>query len=171
MALPSRRDVNGTWSNRRSISGSRRREVDRLTDKNCNCHTNLRFIGLVLLLGAIRWRLTDLTFQPTGTQCAYIGPGAGIALIGSFLAIFTAILSAIGVMLTWPIRRLWRAVRSRQAMGGAKVRRVVVLGLDGLEPSLTEKFIDEGLLPGHRAGRFVYGRSDCRAAGDYQIFR
>ena len=118
-----------------------------MTDKNCNCHTNLRFIGLVLLLGAIRWRLTDLTSQPTGTQCAYIGPGAGIALIGSFLAIFTAILSAIGVMLTWPIRRLWRAVRSHQAMGRAKVRRVVVLGLDGLEPSLTEKFIDEGLLP------------------------
>ena len=47
-------------------------------------------------------------------QQAYIGPGAGIALVGSFLAVSMAILSAVGAMMIWPIRRLWRAIRGRR---------------------------------------------------------
>ena len=78
---------------------------------------------------------------------AYIGPGAGIALLGSFLAIFLALLSALGVIVTWPFRRLWYAVRGRKALRRAKVRRVVVLGLDGLDPGLAEQFLEQGLLP------------------------
>ncbi|MEE9601988.1 MAG: alkaline phosphatase family protein, partial [Thermoguttaceae bacterium] len=45
------------------------------------------------------------------------------------------------------VRRIWRAVRGRRALVRAKVRRVVILGLDGLEPSLTEEFLEEGILP------------------------
>jgi len=78
---------------------------------------------------------------------AYIGPGAGLALMGSFLAVLMALFSAIGVLLTWPIRWLWRAARGRRARQCAKTDRVVVLGLDGLDPDLTERFMEEGLLP------------------------
>ena len=35
-------------------------------------------------------------FALPGQACAYIGPGAGFAFAGSFLAIFAAVLSAIG---------------------------------------------------------------------------
>jgi len=42
---------------------------------------------------------------------AYIGPGAGFAVAGSFLVMFTAILSALFVLLTWPIRYIVRAIR------------------------------------------------------------
>ncbi|MBU0639433.1 MAG: alkaline phosphatase family protein [Planctomycetes bacterium] len=81
------------------------------------------------------------------TEQAYIGPGAGIALLGSFLAVLGALTSAFLVMLTWPIRRIWRLIKGRKSYAQAKVKRVIVLGLDGLEPTLTEKLLDEGALP------------------------
>ncbi len=78
---------------------------------------------------------------------AYIGPGAGIALVGSFLAVLTALASAGALMVSWPLRRLWRTIRGQRALRQAHVDRVVILGLDGLEPSLTEAYLDQGLLP------------------------
>ena len=78
---------------------------------------------------------------------AYIGPGAGIALVGSFLAVISAILSAFLVIMTWPIRRIWYAIRGSRAGLTAKTKRVVILGLDGLEPTLTDHYLDQGLLP------------------------
>ena len=107
-------------------------------------------IGLALLLSGVwlAWAPAPAAdVRADGLARAYIGPGAGIALIGSFLAVLTAMLSAIGIMLTWPIRRLWRVLRGRRALGRARVRRVVILGLDGLDPELTRQFLDEGLLP------------------------
>ncbi len=91
--------------------------------------------------------LWTLNADSNAPQQAYIGPGAGIALIGSFFAIFVATLTAFAAILAWPIRRLWRALRGQHALRDAKVKRVVVLGLDGLEPTLTEKFMEAGLLP------------------------
>jgi predicted AlkP superfamily phosphohydrolase/phosphomutase len=84
---------------------------------------------------------------PAGVHQAYIGPGAGIALVGSFLAVLVAMFSALLALATWPIRWVWRAVRGRRALRRAKVRRVVILGLDGLEPTLVDRFLAEGLLP------------------------
>jgi len=78
---------------------------------------------------------------------AYIGPGAGIAIVGSFLAIFLALLSALAAIVTWPLRAFWRMLRGRKALANAQVRRVVVLGLDGLDPDLVEQYLEEGLLP------------------------
>ena len=77
----------------------------------------------------------------------YIGPGPGIALVGSFLAVLAAIMSAFVVIATWPIRRIIYAIRGSRAGRRARVRRVVIVGLDGLEPSLTEEFLAEGILP------------------------
>ena len=80
-------------------------------------------------------------------EYAYIGPGAGIALIGSFFAIFSAFISAFFFAITYPIRIIWRGFRSGRALKRASAKRVVVLGLDGLEPELAEEFLEEGLLP------------------------
>jgi hypothetical protein len=44
---------------------------------------------------------------------AYIGPGAGFAVAGSFLVMFAAIVSALFLLLTWPVRYLVRAIRFR----------------------------------------------------------
>ena len=104
-------------------------------------------VAIVLLTAATlgQWLLTNASDTPV--QQAYIGPGAGIALLGSFFAVFLAMVSAMAVILTWPIRRISRTIRGRRAIGKAKVKRVVILGLDGLEPTLTDKFMSDGLLP------------------------
>ncbi|HEX7450101.1 MAG TPA: hypothetical protein VF306_21250, partial [Pirellulales bacterium] len=62
-----------------------------------------------------------------GTAQAYIGPGAGFALAGSFLAVFAAIGSAVLLLLTWPARLIWRAVFRRRAPVRSRVKRVVIL--------------------------------------------
>ncbi|MCP4607496.1 MAG: nucleotide pyrophosphatase, partial [Planctomycetes bacterium] len=78
---------------------------------------------------------------------AYIGPGAGFAVVGSFFVLLTAILSAVFLLLTWPVRFVIRAIRFRRVFARSRVKKVVVLGLDGLDYSLTGKFIKEGKLP------------------------
>jgi predicted AlkP superfamily phosphohydrolase/phosphomutase len=77
----------------------------------------------------------------------YIGPGAGFALAGSFFAVFAAFCSAVLLLLTWPARLLFRLLFGRRAIARSRFKRVVVLGLDGLDHGLTEKFLAEGKLP------------------------
>ena len=78
---------------------------------------------------------------------AYIGPGAGFALGGSFLFALAGLLLALGALFLWPIRFVLRKVRSRHRSRDAQVKRVVVVGLDGLDPILCEEFLARGLLP------------------------
>src|SRR5713101_4001122 len=78
---------------------------------------------------------------------AYVGPGAGFAVLSSFLTLFLASIQAVFAFLTWPIRQFFRFRRRRRAYRRAKTRRVVILGFDGMDPELTERFIKEGKLP------------------------
>jgi len=78
---------------------------------------------------------------------AYIGPGAGFAFLSSFLVLFLTFLLAVFSFVSWPFRFLWRAVRGQRAYRRGPVERVVILGLDGLEPTLAEKLMAEGKLP------------------------
>jgi predicted AlkP superfamily phosphohydrolase/phosphomutase len=101
----------------------------------------MRKISRLLLLVGI------LLFLVPGEAHAYIGPGAGFALAGSFFAVFSAIFSAAVTVLTWPLRLLVRTVFGWRALRRARFKRVVVLGLDGMDHGLTEKMLDEGKLP------------------------
>jgi len=78
---------------------------------------------------------------------AYVGPGAGFAVAGSFFVMFIAILSAFFVLLTWPARYLIRTIRYRKVAARSRIKKTVVLGLDGLDYSLVNKLMDEGKLP------------------------
>jgi len=86
--------------------------------------------------------LASVTIVP-----AYIGPGAGFALGGSFLFALAGILLAILAVLAWPARVAIRSLRGRGRRRDARARRVVVLGLDGLDPVLARRWMDEGALP------------------------
>ncbi len=77
----------------------------------------------------------------------YIGPGAGFALAGSFLAIFAAIVSALMMVMFWPVRRLFRLLFKKSPPKKPRFKRVVVLGLDGLDYGLTSRLLNEGKLP------------------------
>ena len=101
----------------------------------------------VLSTAACLWAAGRM-FEPAGgTLEAYIGPGAGIALLGSFFAVFAAALSAFFFVLSWPVRMIWRGLRGARPYNKARVKKIVVLGLDGLEPTLTEAFLEAGRLP------------------------
>jgi len=78
---------------------------------------------------------------------AYVGPGAGFALAGSLFAVLAAFASAVLMVATWPIRLMLRIVLGRRALARSRVKRVVILGLDGLDHGLTSKMLSEGKLP------------------------
>jgi predicted AlkP superfamily phosphohydrolase/phosphomutase len=77
----------------------------------------------------------------------YIGPGAGFAFLGSFLSLAAGLVLSFFSLLTWPFRMVWRLLRRRQGFRNASVKKVIFLGLDGLDPRLTEQFMAEGKLP------------------------
>ena len=83
---------------------------------------------------------------PTASH-AYAGPGAGFAVLSSFWAIFVAFLYSFYALATWPVRQLFRFLRRRNAYGKAKFKRAVILGFDGMDPELAERFMNEGKLP------------------------
>ena len=51
-------------------------------------------------------------FAPSPAQ-AYIGPGAGFALLSSFLVLFTTVILVFLSMLVWPFRQAWRLFKYR----------------------------------------------------------
>jgi predicted AlkP superfamily phosphohydrolase/phosphomutase len=78
---------------------------------------------------------------------AYAGPGAGFAVLSSFWTLFVAFLYSVYAFFVWPFRQLFRSLRHRKAYGKAQIKRAVILGFDGMDPELTERFIGEGRLP------------------------
>ena len=95
-----------------------------------------RAVALAGLLGALA----------AAPAAAYVGPGAGFALVSSFLVIFVTLILALVSLLIWPIRTLWRLLRRKRA-GKPSIKRLIVVGLDGQDPGLTDRFMAEGRLP------------------------
>ncbi len=78
---------------------------------------------------------------------AYVGPGAGFAFLSSFLVLFLTFFLAVFSFLSWPFRFFFRLIRGQKAYKKSLVDRLVIVGLDGMDPELTEKFMSEGKLP------------------------
>jgi predicted AlkP superfamily phosphohydrolase/phosphomutase len=78
---------------------------------------------------------------------AYVGPGAGFAVLGSFFGLLLGFLAGALTLVIWPFRYVLRRIRRRRAGKGAKARRIVVVGLDGLDPGLAERWMASGDLP------------------------
>jgi len=97
-------------------------------------------------LAVITAALAAAVLYPQTAQ-AYVGPGAGFAVVGSLAVVFITFFLALGSLISWPFRALRRAIRSRHLRGPADIKRAIVLGLDGLDPVLAKQFMDEGLLP------------------------
>jgi predicted AlkP superfamily phosphohydrolase/phosphomutase len=77
---------------------------------------------------------------------AYIGPGAGFAAAGSVLILLGTFLLAFGIVLIWPLKAVVR-VFVRRGSAKPKVKRLIVVGLDGFDPGLARQFAAQGLMP------------------------
>jgi predicted AlkP superfamily phosphohydrolase/phosphomutase len=87
-----------------------------------------------------------LLFSPQ-LSYGYIGPGAGFAFLGSAFVFFVTFFLAILTLLIWPASVLLQSIRRRKIAGKSLYRRVIIVGLDGLDPKITEKLIEDGQLP------------------------
>jgi membrane protein implicated in regulation of membrane protease activity len=54
------------------------------------------------------------------TAGAYVGPGAGLSLLGALWALLVALGTALVFVIAWPVRRMLRKKREEQADRGAE---------------------------------------------------
>ena len=98
---------------------------------------------------------------------AYVGPGAGFAFLGSFLTLLLSLLASLASLLLWPFRMFLRLLRRGRSTRTAHVRKAIFLGLDGLDPELTERLMAEGKLPNFarlkKQGSYRRLRATCQA--------
>lgn len=87
-----------------------------------------------------------LTITPSVAH-AYVGPGAGIAFATAAFALVASVFVVLFGLLAYPVRLVWRLARRKKLAKPPRVRRAVVIGLDGLDPVLVKRFMDRGLLP------------------------
>jgi predicted AlkP superfamily phosphohydrolase/phosphomutase len=92
--------------------------------------------------------LASLLLAPAAE--AYIGPGAGFAFVGSFFMLVWALVLGAFTLASYPLRLVWRALR-RRSLPASAPRRVVVIGFDGMDPALAERWMGEGKLPSFAA--------------------
>lgn len=66
--------------------------------------------------------LLALLLVTSGQALAYIGPGAGISVVGSLLSILATFFVAIGAILFWPIRKMLKRRKARRESEAAATR-------------------------------------------------
>ena len=70
----------------------------------------------------------------------------GFTIVSTFFVLFAALASAFVVLLTWPFRWVLKRIFRPKRAGVSRAQRVVIVGLDGQDPELTEKWMNAGLL-------------------------
>ncbi len=100
-----------------------------------------RFFVLLIFIALVLNITTENTY-------AYVGPGAGFAFVSSFFILLITFFLALLTFLFWPIRFLIKSVRRKKTSNSKyNVQRVLVIGLDGMDPDLASQYMKEGKLP------------------------
>lgn len=77
---------------------------------------------------------------------AYIGPGAGVAVLSGGLVLIGALALAIGIVVAYPVKVVMRLLTGKGRIKG-RIKRMVIIGFDGMDPQLVRRFMDEGRMP------------------------
>jgi competence protein ComGC len=89
-----------------------------------------------------------ILINTTESAYAYIGPGAGFAFVSSFFILLITIVMSLLIFLFWPIRFLIKSVRRKKTSNSKhNVQRVIIIGLDGMDPDIASQYMKEGNLP------------------------
>ena len=75
---------------------------------------------------------------------AYIGPGSGFVISFSIITVIAVILGIVFVIFISPISAAWLLVLGRKKRHSGYFRKVVILGLDGMDPKIASRLMDEG---------------------------
>lgn len=59
--------------------------------------------------------ITGLALLLPGIAAAYVGPGAGITMLGALWGLIVGVVMAVGVILFWPIRMMLRKAKAKKA--------------------------------------------------------
>ncbi len=81
---------------------------------------------------------------------AYIGPGAGFAFLSGGLVLIGSLFLAVGILLIYPIKLAWRFATGAGRISG-ETKRLVIVGFDGMDPLLAQRFMDAGRMPNLKA--------------------
>jgi len=84
---------------------------------------------------------------PVPAAEAYAGPRESFAVFSPLLALQLAVILAILALLAGLLRQIRRLRRSRKAFQEARVKRVIVVGFDGMDPELAARWMRQGKLP------------------------
>ena len=68
----------------------------------------------------------------------------------SAFVLVTTLFVVLATILAWPFRAVWR-MATLPPRPEASIKRLIVVGLDGQDPTLTDQFMQEGLLPNFSA--------------------
>jgi predicted AlkP superfamily phosphohydrolase/phosphomutase len=95
--------------------------------------------------------LVALVLFGPATAHGYIGPGAGVAAVGTIFVLIGAFFAAFAALIAMPVRMAIRFFATFGQRRRAKAKRVVIVGMDGLDPALAARFMAEGKLPNLKA--------------------
>ena len=78
-------------------------------------HQNLFVKGYYYMFNKTALKLLALLplLLLTNSAVAYVGPGAGISVLGSLLSILATIFVAIGAIIFWPLRKYMKRRKAR----------------------------------------------------------
>jgi predicted AlkP superfamily phosphohydrolase/phosphomutase len=81
------------------------------------------------------------------TAAAYDWRGAGPAAAALILVLFLAGFYLVFAVIVGPLRRLRKSLKARRAYENARFDRVVIVGIDGMDPELATRWMRQGKLP------------------------
>lgn len=76
----------------------------------------MRNLCLVLLLAIFALTMSDAAL-------AYVGPGAGLSLLGALWGLLAAVGAALAFIIFWPLRQWRKRVRAKRAAAEAQERQ------------------------------------------------
>ena len=63
------------------------------------------------------------------------------------MVVLATFVLALSTMLLWPFTYAWKRIRVGNPFKRAKYKRIIVFGIDGMDPVLAQRYIQEGHLP------------------------